>query len=112
MPSGSQAQAGKPRPEAWRPSRIGIDRSEYSFAELDHPDSKLARVKARGEVWRRRIESWTEDVQKYWPIPDRKVEAAISKEMGGLGVSYQIRFHRTIQKNGLGTKEDPVIVVD
>lgn len=101
---------------------MGIDRTEYSFAELDHPVSKLSRVNARAgrEEWRRRIELWVEDVEKYLPIPDPKVRAAIAEEMKGLGAYFQIQVHKTIKdgrafsfkKLARGTKEDPVIVVD
>ncbi|KAL8797049.1 MAG: hypothetical protein Q9195_000820 [Heterodermia aff. obscurata] len=113
-PPGSQAQADKPHPEAWQRAQMGIDRSEYSSAEPDHPDSKLSRVNAKGEEWRSRIELWIEEV----PIPDAKVRAAMLKEMSGLG-----EVHRKPKKtmNGLnlslkglaaGTREDPVIIID
>ena len=99
---------------------MGIGRTEYSFAELDHPVTKSSRVNAKGEAWRSRIELWVEDVQKYLPIPDPKVRAAIEKQMSGLGAYYQIQIHRTMKdgrafsfkKLAAGTREDPVIMVD
>ena len=119
MPPGSQAQADKPHPEAWPRSQMGgIDMTEYSFTELDHPVSKLTRVNARGGEWKSRIELWIEDVRGCRPIPDPKATAAILKEARELGGYLQIQFHRT-ETNGrrfsfkrlaAGTKEDPVVI--
>ena len=121
MPPGSQAQADVPHPGAWHRSQMASNRTVYSFAEPDHPVSKLTRLHEKGEAWKNRIELWIEDVEAYWPIADAKVTAAMLKEVRELGDYFQNQLHPndSVEKDGgrfpirkvaAGTKEDPIVV--